>query len=201
MAIEQAKLLNSMPEIYYYMASPSKEEKILQLLLENSPLKQWHFNEIVKESKVTRAVANKWLKRYVQEGLIRRVKEKRKFPYFTCGMDNPVYISRKKLLAIEQVYKSGLAEHLLSLKDAKSVVLFGSFARGDWHKGSDIDIFIYGKSRGFEKSRYELKLKRQIELHLFETKADLNRVKSGLLKNVLNGYALKGQMQDFMEVS
>ncbi|MDI6736951.1 MAG: nucleotidyltransferase domain-containing protein [Nanoarchaeota archaeon] len=201
MAIEQAKPLNSMPETYYYMASPSKEERVLQLILENSPMKQWHFNEIVRDSKVARAVANKWLKRYVKEGLLRRVKEKGKFPCFTCGMDNPVYISMKKLLAIEQVFRSGLAEHLLSLKDAKSVVLFGSFARGDWHKGSDIDIFIYGKSRGFEKSRYELKLKRQIELHLFETKAELNQVRTGLLKNVLNGYSLKGQMQDFMGVS
>ncbi|MDD4878340.1 MAG: nucleotidyltransferase domain-containing protein [Candidatus Nanoarchaeia archaeon] len=183
------------------MASPSKEARILQLILENSPLKQWHFNELVKESKLTRAVANKWLNRYVKDGFLRRVKEKGKFPYFISGMDNPIYISRKKLMAIEQVFKSGLAEHLLSLKDAKSVILFGSFARGDWHKDSDIDIFIYGKSKGFDKSKYELKLKRQIELHLFENKAELNQVKSGMLKNVLNGYVLKGQMQDFLEAS
>ncbi|HII15135.1 MAG TPA: hypothetical protein HA362_02380 [Nanoarchaeota archaeon] len=181
------------------MASPSKEERILQLLLENSPLRQWHFNELVKDSKVTRAVANKWLKRYVRQGLVKRVKEKGKFPYFTCGMDNPAYISKKRLMALEQVYKSGLAEHLINLKEAKSVVLFGSFARGDWHKDSDIDIFIYGDSRGFEKSKFELKLKRPVELHVFETKEDLRQVKTGLLKNVLNGYALKGQMQDFLE--
>ncbi|MBU2638635.1 MAG: nucleotidyltransferase domain-containing protein [Nanoarchaeota archaeon] len=197
--LQQPTSLNSMPEIYHYMASPSKEENILQLLLENSPLKQWHFNEIVKEAKLTRAVANKWLKKYVKEGLIKRRKDKGKFPYFVCGMDNPNYISRKKLMAIEQIYRSGLAGNLISLKNAKAVVLFGSFARGDWHKNSDIDIFIYGKSRGFEKSRYELKLKRPIELHLFETKKEIKAVKTGLLKNLLNGYALKGQMQDFME--
>lgn len=199
MVFQQPIILNSMSEIYYYMASPSKEERILQLLLENSPLRQWHFNELVKDSKVTRAVANKWLKRYVRQGLVKRVKEKGKFPYFTCGMDNPAYISKKRLMALEQVYKSGLAEHLINLKEAKSVVLFGSFARGDWHKDSDIDIFIYGDSRGFEKSKFELKLKRPVELHVFETKEDLRQVKTGLLKNVLNGYALKGQMQDFLE--
>ena len=68
MAFSQLPIsLNSISEIYYYMASPSKEEKILQLLLDNSPMRQWHFNEIVKESKVTRAVANKWLKRYMKD--------------------------------------------------------------------------------------------------------------------------------------
>mgnify|MGYP001566098134 FL=1 len=200
MAFSQLPIsLNSISEIYYYMASPSKEEKILQLLLENSPMRQWHFNEIVKESKVTRAVANKWLKRYMKDGLIKRAKEKGKFPYFTCGIDNPAYVSKKKLMALEQIYKSGFAEHLISLKQAKSVVLFGSFARGDWHRGSDIDIFIYGDKNGLDKSKYELKLKRQIEVHSFETKKEIRQVKTGLLKNVLNGYAIKGQMQDFWE--
>ena len=57
------------------MGSPSKEEKILNLIFENSPLRQWHFNEIVEEAKVNRSVVNKWLKRYVKEGLLKKIKE------------------------------------------------------------------------------------------------------------------------------
>ena len=53
------------------MASPSKEENVLKLILENSPLKQWHFEQIVREAKVTKTVANKWLKKYVSEDLIK----------------------------------------------------------------------------------------------------------------------------------
>ena len=33
------------------MASPSKEENVLKLILENSPLKEWHFEEIAREAK------------------------------------------------------------------------------------------------------------------------------------------------------
>ena len=76
---------------------------------------------------------------------------------------------------MEQIYKSGFAEHLISLKQAKSVVLFGSFARGDWHRGSDIDIFIYGDKNGLDKSKYELKLKRQIEVHLLRQRRKSGR--------------------------
>jgi len=49
------------------MASPSKEEDVLRLILENSPFKEWHFEEIVKEAKITKAAANKWLNKYVKE--------------------------------------------------------------------------------------------------------------------------------------
>jgi len=41
------------------MASPSKEEQLLNLILENSPLKQWHFEEFVKQTDMTRAAINK----------------------------------------------------------------------------------------------------------------------------------------------
>ena len=53
----------------------SKEESVLELFFEN-PTREWHFEEIVKEAKITKAVANKWLKKYVEEGLLKKVKEK-----------------------------------------------------------------------------------------------------------------------------
>ena len=65
------------------MPSQSKEDSVLKLILENSPLKEWHFEEIIKEAKITRSIANKWLKKYIKQGLLNKVKEKGKFPFFT----------------------------------------------------------------------------------------------------------------------
>jgi len=188
-----------MSVIYEYMASPSKEDNVLKLILENSPLKEWHFEEIVKEAGVTKAVANKWLKKYVGEGLLFRRKEKGKFPYFTVGASNIVYLSKKRIYALEQVYGSGLFQKLASLKNARTVILFGSLIKGDWYKGSDIDIFIYGNSKGLDKHFYESRLGRNIELHTFESKAEIKEVKTGLIKNVINGYLVKGEMHDIAE--
>ena len=182
------------------MASPSKEERILNLILENSPLKHWHFEEIVRTTKMARAAVNKWLRRYQKEGLIKRSKENGKFPYFTCGSNNPVYQSRKKIYMLNKLYQSGLIKQLISLRNAKTVIIFGSIAKGDWYKDSDIDIFAYGSLKGFEKHKYELILHRDIELHVFETKKDIKKVKTGLISNVINGYIVKGGLREFIGV-
>lgn len=183
------------------MASPSKEQTILTLLLENSPFKEWHFDEIVGEAKITKSVANKWLKKYVKEGMLKKIKRKGKFPFFTTGSNNAVYVSKKRLFALEQLYKGGLIRELISLPQAKTVILFGSLIKGDWYKDSDIDLFVYGKLSGFDKNKYERKLKRHIELHVFETKNDLKQVTTGLIKNIINGYIVKGTVNDILEAA
>lgn len=182
------------------MASPSKEEKILVLILENSPLKHWHFEEIVKKTNMARAAVNKWLKKYQNEGLLVRIKKKGKFPYFTAGGNNSEYQSKKKLYMLTKLYQSGMIKDLISL-EAKVIIIFGSIAKGDWYKDSDIDIFIYGNPKGFEKIKYELKLQRDIELHVFETLNEIKKVKSGLINNVINGYIIKGCIQDIAKVA
>lgn len=196
-----AKGLNSILQTYYYMASKSKEENVLELILGTSPLKEWHFEEIVREAKVTRAVANKWLRKYVEEGLLKRIKQKGSFPYFTAGLNNETYQSRKKFHAIEHLYKSGLIQQLLQLKNAKTVIIFGSLIKGDWYKDSDIDIFIFGNADDFNKKSYELKLGRNIELQVFENREEMAEVKTGLMDNVFNGYVVKGRIQDISGVA
>ncbi len=182
------------------MASLSKEENVLRLILENSPLKEWHFEEIVKESHVTRVVASKWLQKYLQLGLLNKVKEKGKFSYFTVGSNNPFYYSWKRIYALESLHKCGLLSSLLSLKQAKTIIIFGSLIKGDWYKDSDVDIFIFGTIDSFEKNKYESLLGRVIEFHIFENKNEIKEVKTGLINNIFNGYVVKGQIQDVMEV-
>src|SRR3989344_6661164 len=183
------------------MASPSKQENVLKLILESSPLKEWRFKEIVKEAKVTKLVANKWLKKYVSEGLLKYKKEKGKFPYYTAGTSNSVYYSLKRVYALENLHKSGLIPKLLSLKTAKTIILFGSIAKGDWYKNSDIDIFVLGDILDFDKNIYELKLQKNIGLTIFQNKEEIKEVKTGLIKNIINGYIIKGQIQDIARVA
>ncbi len=182
------------------MASLSKEENILKLILENSPLREWHFTEIVKEARVTKAVANKWFKRYIKFGLLKRIKEKKSFPYFTVGNNNPVYYSWKRIYALEKLNEIGLISELLSLHNAKSVIIFGSIIKGDWYKDSDVDIFVYGDVGNFDKNIYEGMLGKHIEMHIFKNKNEIEEVKTGLIKNVINGYIIKGQIQDIVGV-
>ena len=179
------------------MGSQSKEENVLNLFLENSPLKEWHFEEIVRKARVTRNVANKWVKKFVYQGLLFSKKEKKHFPYFTVGSNNTIYYSFKKVYALQEMHNSGLFPALLSQKKVKTAILFGSMSKGDWYKDSDIDIFILGNLADFNRKLYEKRLHRNIELHIFSNLNEIQEVRTGMIKNVLNGYVVKGQIQDF----
>jgi predicted nucleotidyltransferase len=183
------------------MATPSKEEQLLNLILGNSPLKIWHFEEFVKQTNMTRASINKWLKKYQKDGLLKRIKDKGKFPYFTANSNNTVYQSKKKIFMLNKLHEVGFINHLLSLEKAKTIIIFGSIAKGDWYNDSDIDIFILGDAKGIKKSKYEIQLHRDIELHIFESKKNVKAVKTGLINNVINGFIIKGNIQEFAKVS
>ncbi len=176
----------------------SKENKMLDLFF-NSPTREWHFEEILKEAKIARSKATKWLKKFTKEELIRRVKEKGKMPFYTSNYDSSSYQNKKRIFALNRLYESGLLNHLTGLKKAKTIIIFGSFSRWDWHKDSDIDIFIYGSPEGLSIAKYELALHHDIQLFICPNKKDLKRFDQGLIKNIVQGSILKGKL-DFVKV-
>lgn len=175
-----------------------KENHILGLFF-NEPAKHWHFEEILIKARISRPQAQQWLIALIKQKVIQRIKPKGKMPYYLANYNSPVYINRKKLFALEQLYSSGFLNHLQSLFSAKNVTIFGSFARGDWHSGSDIDLFIYGDYSKLNKGRFRRKLHREIQVFGYDNKADLSQLSPALLRNILNGYHIKGRL-DFVEV-
>lgn len=171
----------------------SKEEKILELFFEN-PTREWHFEELVKEAKLARSKLDAWLKKFRKEGLIKRIKEKGKMPYYTAQYDSPAYVSAKKMFALEKLHSSGFLRHLLSLKEAETIIIFGSIIRGDWHKDSDIDLFVYGNADDLQLGKYWIKLDREIQFFGCKNEEELKKYSPALLKNILNGYTVKGSI-------
>ena len=175
-----------------------KEEAVLELFF-NEPTKHWHFEEILKEAKISRPQASRWLNKMKQEGVVQRIKERRNFPYYQGNYQNASYRYRKKLFTLGILYASGFLNHLFSLEKARTVILFGSIMRSDWHKESDIDIFIYGEDDDFEQGKYEGILGREIQVFVAKNKKDLERMGVLLLENIIKGYIVKGNL-DFLEV-
>lgn len=176
----------------------SKESKVIELFFD-SPTREWHFEEILAEAEITRSKAVSWLKRFKREGLIRRIKERGKMPYYISSYESPAYQNKKKIFALNQLYESGLLNHLGSLKKAKTIILFGSLARWDWYKGSDIDVFIYGNPEGLSIAKYEISLHRDIQLFICHNKEDLKKLGTGMVRNILKGEIIKGDL-DFVKV-
>ena len=186
------------------MGVPSKEERVLELFL-NEPSKHFHFSQIVETAKVSEPSASKWLKKLLKEKIIQRVKLKGKMPYFIGNFSHDNYSNKKKVYALQKLYESGLLAKLQSLKNAKTIVIFGSFARSDWNSGSDVDIFVLGDPEdlrfGILWSGLGLQGKaRELQVHSYKSVEETRNIHSGLMKNVIKGYFVKGNIFDIAEV-
>jgi predicted nucleotidyltransferase len=177
----------------------SKENKLLWLFFEN-PAKEWHFEEIVKTAKIARSKADAWLKKFINEGLVRKIKEKGKMPYYNCDPNSPAYQNKKRIFAMNYLYETNFLNHLVSLKKAKTVIVFGSFTRWDWYAHSDIDLFVYGDSEGLNLPRYQSKLHREIQLFECKNKEEVGKLGEGLIANIIKGDIIKGDI-NFATVS
>lgn len=177
----------------------SKENKILNLFFDY-PSKEWHFEEIVKKAEIARGRANEWLKRFVKDNLIKRVKTQNKMPHYISNYFSCEYKNKKRVFAFTKLYESKLLNHLASLQNAKTVILFGSFSRSDWYKNSDVDVFIYGDPDGLKIADYEARLGRDVHLFVCQNNEELKRLGAGLIRNILQGNVIKGNL-DFIKVS
>jgi len=176
----------------------SKEKKVMKMFFEN-PTREWHFEEILKETKIARSKAGGWLKKFIRNGLVKRIKKKGKMPYYISNYNSLEYKNKKKMFALNRLYESGFLNHLSSLKKTKTVIIFGSFIRSDWYKNSDVDVFIYGDPEGLKIAKYELKLCRGIQLFICKNKKNLAKLNEGLIRNIIKGNLIKGNL-DFIRV-
>ncbi len=178
----------------------SKEESVLWLFF-NESSRHWHFEQILKAAKVSRSNAVKWLAKLEREGIILYVKPEGKMPYYIGNVNNPAYQNRKKVYALAKLQQSGFLDHLTALPDTKVIILFGSFSRWDWYKESDIDLFIYGNDDKLDIATYETALKREIQVFTVKNEKDLREFNPGLLRNIINGYRIKGRIDELLKVT
>ena len=176
----------------------NKEETVTKLFY-NEPTKQWHFEDILRSAKISRPQAAKWLVKLMNEGIIKRVKPRAKMPYYLGDYESPAYQSRKRITALNELEKQGFLRHLCGLRGVRTAILFGSMSRWDWHKDSDIDLFILGDPSGFDQGGFRAKLHREIQTFVCKDAKDVIRLKPALLRNIISGYIIKGGI-DFVEV-
>lgn len=171
-----------------------KAKVTIKELFYNYPTKQWHFEELRVKAKLSRAQTNEWLKKLQKEDIIQKVVPQGKMPYYVAQYGQAHYQNSKRLYALEQLHACGFLDYLTSLSKAHVVVLFGSFARGDWYDESDIDIFVYGNVDTMYVGKYRSILKREIQIFCSKNAGDLQEMGSGLVKNIIKGITIKGSL-------
>ncbi len=109
------------------------------------------------------------------------------------NMENPLVIGMKRADNIRQIYESGLVEFLRENFPSCAVIVFGSFAKGEDTRKSDIDIAIIGtKDKNLDLSDFEKKLTKEIRVNFYQS---FKEIKTELRNNILGGILLSGWIE------
>ncbi len=170
----------------------------LKPLFFEQTLRHWHFEALVHESKLSRERVHFYLKELCEQKFITRTKPRGKMPYYIATKESPTFRMEKRFFGLSILQKSGLFDHIYGNPNIKTAILFGSFARGDWGKSSDVDLFIYGDDSDFEKGKLEIVLRRELQVFSFndprKIKEELN---PALIPNITKGFNIKGNLEPF----
>ena len=102
-------------------------------------------------------------------------------------------INLKKVENQRSIYESGLLELLKEKYPGCTIILFGSYARGEDTFKSDIDITIIGSNKiKINLEKYKKNLEREIRINHYKTFKEINKE---LKENLCNGIVLSGGIE------
>lgn len=134
--------------------------------------------------------------RYVEELCSENILEKQfisNITVFSANTSSLAYKHEKILYNIKELYDSGLVEHIKKELSNPTIILFGSYLRGEDVEESDIDLFISSNHK-LDLSSFEKKLNKKIQIFGYSKIIDIKN--TDLANNIINGYVLNG----FIEV-
>ncbi len=162
-----------------------------------NPTKEHYLMEISRNIGLAHTSIKKNLKDLVKLGIIIEHKEKkgeRLFPVYKSNLDNKIFKKYKIIHNLSSILESGVIDFIEETVSPKSIVLFGSYSRGEDIENSDIDLFVECKNEELDLKSFEKKLGRKIELHFNEK---FTMYPKELKNNIINGVVLNGFLEGF----
>lgn len=168
------------------MFKKNNKYKLLKVFLDQ-PLEEFRLRELSRESKISPGSVLNYLKEFENERLINKY-EKRGIPFYKAERDSEKFILYKKLSIMYELEESGLIEYLWQELCPETIILYGSYAKGESIESSDIDIFIIGKEKEINLYKFEEILGKEVHL-MFD---DVKNIPKELKNNLINGIVLRG---------
>ena len=179
------------------MITKTNTSKIMELFFKY-PERKFHLRELERLTKLSLPGVSKILKKLEKEDLLESKKEKVVKNYY--AKRNEKFNQLKRSYNLYSIFSSGLLDFLKKeYEEPEAIILFGSYSKAEDISKSDIDIFIYGNVDDLRLAKYEMILKRDIQLFNCNNKTGLNKLGDGLIKNIVKGNLIKGDM-DFIRV-
>lgn len=168
------------------------QQEILRFFFINAGL-QFNVNQIAKALDVSQAGIAKAIKALVKREYIHIKKDSGRWS-IQLNRNNLNVVSLKRVDNLRIIYESGLAKHLFESFPGATIILFGSYSRGeDVIEHSDIDIALVGvKEEDLNLKKYCNHLKRDVVLQFFNS---FEKIDENLRNNLLNGIVLSGSVE------
>ena len=169
------------------------QQQILRLLFVKSGI-SLNQRGIAKILRVSPPAVMKSIPSLEQSGLInvKQDKESRRWA-IELNRNNHRVMQLKRVDNLKRIYESGLADFLENEFAGATIILFGSYSRGEDIIGSDIDIAIVGrKEKNVKLEGFSKMFERMININFYE---NLNKVHKNLKENLFNGIVLTGGIE------
>jgi predicted nucleotidyltransferase len=174
-------------------------DKLIEYFIKE-PEKEVHVRELSKLLRKSPTTISKYLKIYEKEGVLKS-KEKLNHLFFKADSNNKIFRQFKLNYNLSILNKSGLIEYLENeFNHPEAIILFGSFAKAENTRKSDVDILIVTSNKKELNLKYfEKKIGNPIQLHLYSNKdIELMKIKNKeLLNNFINGILINGYWELF----
>jgi len=107
--------------------------------------------------------------------------------------ENPRAVQLKRVENLRAIYESGILEKLEEDFAGATIILFGSYSKGEDTNKSDIDIAVIGrKDKIIDLLVYEKFLKKEIIINFYPSFKEIHK---NLRENIFNGIVLSGGIE------
>ncbi|MCX6706729.1 MAG: nucleotidyltransferase domain-containing protein [Candidatus Woesearchaeota archaeon] len=178
------------------MLQKSSISKTAEIFFIN-PNKGHYLMDISRNVRLAHTSVKKNLKELTRLGMISESIEKkgrRRYPIYKANSDNRAFKRYKLIYNFSSILESGLIDLIEEKLTPKSIVLFGSYSKGEDIETSDIDLFVESKKEELNLKSFEKRLGRKIELHF---KDDFTSYPKELKNNIINGVVLNGFLEGY----
>ena len=166
------------------------QQGIMRFLFRNAG-KSYNQRTIAKYLKVSPTAVKSSIQLLKKEKFVNAVLDKNSKTFeISLNFDNEKIFYLKKLENLREVLESGLKDFLENKFPGKTIVLFGSYSRGEDTSESDIDIAILEqKEKDLNLKKFEEVFSKRICLQFY---GEVTKIHKNLRENIFNGIVLSG---------
>ena len=160
-----------------------------------NPTTKLRLRQIERKLKLPLPSVIRYCKELEEEGFLSRIRISN-VVFYTGNRTNERFLLEKRFFNVKQLYEVGLVDYLKEKFNNPTIVLFGSYSKGEDTEESDIDLYIETPSRKKLKlDNFESELQRSIQIFIFRRISYIRN--KHLTNNIVNGITLNGFLEVF----